>query len=736
MSLIVAYLLAPALPAAAQLRVVTYNTGNSQGGQTLARSDMDVVLGAIGTESVGGIAKPLDVLVLQEQASPSSSTQSFVNVLNGLYGGNDYRRGSTTGSSLGGGVMGIVYNSATVTLVDELAFGALSGNGQLRQTLRYQLRPVGYDAAADFYVYVDHYKAGSSGSEQSQRLVEAQSVRNNADALGQGTHVIYAGDFNVQSSSEAMYQELLSAGPGQAFDPIDTPGTWHNSSSLRHTHTQSPATSSAYNGQVLGGMDDRFDFQLVSGEMLDGEGLAYIDGTYRAFGNNGTHGCCNSPLTGSGASSATLAALRSVSDHIPVVADYQVPAVLDVLVGSLPSTIPLGASVALDVSVANLADVVAVAGADELDYSLTTSGALSGAATGIDFALGGGNTHQVVLDTSTPGLQSGQITVASSSQGVAGGFFTLPIEYTVGQGGGGPIFGVVARDNFDGQLNRLAFTQTPDTDAAPFGSPADGFGVYQAGVSSSIPFALVDDSFSVFPADVQGIVDASPDSPGYKGDRWFGVVDVENADNPSGVAEAVWTFDVAGARDLEISIDMAAMGDFDADDSFVWKYAFDNGPAETLFSSLVDEAGTATYTLADGDMVTLDDPLVMTGDLAGPIELSNSFQTLTAELTGQGSELTVTLEATTNGEGSPSANHEAYALDNIVLRGWTGAETADLDDDGDIDGRDLLLVQRNDPTQTPAWESQFGVDSASATIPEPNAWLIVAVGVAGLWLRR
>lgn len=697
---------------------------------------MDVVLEAIGNESVAGIAKPLDVLVLQEQAAPSTSTQSFANVLNGLYGGNDYRRGGTTGGSFGGGVMGIVYNSATVTLIDELAFGTLSGAGQLRQTLRYQLRPVGYDEAADFFIYVDHYKAGSDPSDQNQRLVEAQSVRSNADALGEGTPIIYAGDFNLQASSEAMYQHLLSAGPGQAFDPIDTPGTWHNNSSLRHTHTQSPATSAAYNGQVLGGMDDRFDFQLVSGELLDGEGVSYIDGTYRAFGNNGSHACCNSPLTGTGASSATLAALRSVSDHIPVVADYQIPAMLDVAVGSLPTTVPLGAAVTLDVTVTNLANVVAAIGADELDYSLSTSGALSGSAAGIDLALGGGNLHQVVLDTSTPGFQSGQIIVSSSSQAVAGGLFTLPIEYTVGQGGGGPVFGVVARDSFDTQQNRLAFTQTPDTMANPFSSPADAFGVYQVGVSSSIPFALVDDSFSVFPADVQGIVDASPDSPGYKSDRWFGVTDVENADNPSGVAEAVWTFDVAGVRDLEISIDMAAMGDFDQDDQFIWTYAFDDGPTQTLFSSLVDEAATATYTMADGDEVTLDDPLVMTGAADGPVQLNNLFQTLTAALSGQGSELILSLEATTNGEGTPSANHEAYALDDIVVRGWTGGDSTDLDDDGDVDGRDLLLVQRQNPAQTAAWESQFGVAGASAAIPEPSASVLMLVGVSRLWWRR
>ena len=36
-------------------------------------------------------------------------------------------------------------------------------------------------------------------------------------------------------------------------------------------------------------MDDRFDFQLVSGEFLDGQGLNYIGNSYHSFGNNGYH---------------------------------------------------------------------------------------------------------------------------------------------------------------------------------------------------------------------------------------------------------------------------------------------------------------------------------------------------------------------------------------------------------------------------------------------------------------
>ena len=39
---------------------------------------------------------------------------------------------------------------------------------------------------------------------------------------------------------------------------------------------------------VGSGLDDRFDFQLVTGEFLDGAGLNYINNSYHSFGNNGS----------------------------------------------------------------------------------------------------------------------------------------------------------------------------------------------------------------------------------------------------------------------------------------------------------------------------------------------------------------------------------------------------------------------------------------------------------------
>src|SRR5690606_39851746 len=76
-----------------------------------------------------------------------------------------------------------------------------------------------------------------------------------------------------------------------------------------------PARRSSDLQNPAGPMDDRFDFQLVSGEMLDGEGMSIIPGSYRAFGNNGTHSLNGAITTGTGASAAVLTALRNNRDR-------------------------------------------------------------------------------------------------------------------------------------------------------------------------------------------------------------------------------------------------------------------------------------------------------------------------------------------------------------------------------------------------------------------------------------
>ena len=315
------------LMAVGDLRIVSYNVLANDGSPS---NDLGTVLAAIGSESYSGRARPIDVLAVQEVRSQTTATTAIVNQLNAIYGVNAYSRGSLNGAALGGAAdtVGLVYRTSTISLINEVAIGNVSTSGQPRQSLRYQLRPLELGAGNDFYLYNSHYKASSGDAEEARRNVEATAIRNNANALGQGALIVYTGDWNLYSSNEAAYQTLLGSGAGQAFDPINRPGNWHNSSSFNDIFTQAPSTNPQA-GFVGGGIDDRFDFQLLTGEWFDGVGLEYAPNSYHVFGNNGSvrinnsiNNAMSTALAGLTNRSTILNLLTTVTDHLPVVADY------------------------------------------------------------------------------------------------------------------------------------------------------------------------------------------------------------------------------------------------------------------------------------------------------------------------------------------------------------------------------------------------------------------------------
>ena len=123
------------------------------------------------------------------------------------------------------------------------------------------------------------------------------------------------------------------------------------------------------------------------------------------------------------------------------------------------------------------------------------------------------------------------------------------------------------------------------------------------------PFAVLDDSLSIFPADSQGIIGEA------NLDEFFCIVDTENGDN-SGPVSAEWAFDISGYSALELAIDIGAMGDFEvSNDFFTIEASIDGGPAELLFASTVEEAGNQDYTMDGGATFNLNDPMLLDGVL-------------------------------------------------------------------------------------------------------------------------
>ncbi|HOI86779.1 MAG TPA: hypothetical protein PLV51_02855 [Lentimicrobium sp.] len=172
---------------------------------------------------------------------------------------------------------------------------------------------------------VAHLKASSGSTNAAARASMTSAVMTWLRTNALPGNYLIMGDFNLYTSSEEAYQNLINPiNANQAFrfyDPVDTPGNWSNNYAYAGVHTQS--VSSSGNGcQASGGLDDRFDFILASGSIMNGtEGIRYLEGSYEAIGQDGNHfnKSINDYPSNVSVPSAVLNALASNSDHLPVV---------------------------------------------------------------------------------------------------------------------------------------------------------------------------------------------------------------------------------------------------------------------------------------------------------------------------------------------------------------------------------------------------------------------------------
>jgi len=215
----------------------------------------------------------------------------------------------------------LVYNTDLFDLIDE-------------QTITTNYRDVNYfklalknDAEALLHVYVSHLKSSFGDQNAQIRFEMAEFWYDHIRDLPPNSNVIAAGDFNVYSGTEPAYEMLLSNnGSNTLKDPIDMPNWDEFGFSNFEILTQSTRASSPGNG-AGGGMDDRFDFILLSDQIMNGTNrFAYMDDTYKALGNNGT--CYNQDLLDCQFFNEVpfdiLRALRNMSDHLPIVLTMEV----------------------------------------------------------------------------------------------------------------------------------------------------------------------------------------------------------------------------------------------------------------------------------------------------------------------------------------------------------------------------------------------------------------------------
>lgn len=183
------------------------------------------------------------------------------------------------------------------------------------------------------YVYISHLKAGNSIENAAQRNLEATALKNYITQRINGEHFIVAGDFNVYSANENAYQTLLNYGV-TLNDPISQEGEWHNNINYSNYHTQSTRTKYLSDGGSIGGMDDRFDFILISDDLLEGR-LSYEANSYYSVGQDGNHfNLSFNNINNSTVPSYVNNALYYMSDHLPVVMNLKYDPSLSNIKGS------------------------------------------------------------------------------------------------------------------------------------------------------------------------------------------------------------------------------------------------------------------------------------------------------------------------------------------------------------------------------------------------------------------
>lgn len=240
----------------------------------------------------------------------------------------------------------IFYNTNTFTLLSQDIIPTL-----FRDFNRYTLRLNTLDQISNpiiLDVFVCHLKASDGIENENLRKEMVDDLiaylNDPSNDFDHNSHVILAGDFNVYSSSEPAFQELINPTNTISFiDPANRIGNWHNNVSFVDVFTQSTRTVTFLGGSS-GGLDDRFDFIMTSENMQSDATLSFVPDSYNVFGNNNNPDCYNSEVNSSDCSGveydqALRDALYYFSDHLPVTLQLQTNQTLSAEISAMESPI-------------------------------------------------------------------------------------------------------------------------------------------------------------------------------------------------------------------------------------------------------------------------------------------------------------------------------------------------------------------------------------------------------------
>lgn len=272
-----------------------------------------------------------DILEINEMNNDSTNADTILNSVITIGAGfSNYKRAHYTNNANSSIVNMLFYNADKFTLYSE---------DIIVQTLRdinvyklYYNDPSKLSVGDTIFLTVlsAHFKASSGSTNETKRANQATDIMNYLKSLSNPGNLILAGDFNIYNSSEQAYVNLTTDPNLQVNfnDPINVPGTWHNGSGFSNYHTQCTRLVNEPDGGSSGGLDDRFDFILCNNSVInDSDRIQYIPNSYITVGQDGLHyndALTSAPTNTSVPTTALVNALYNMSDHLPLIAEFEV----------------------------------------------------------------------------------------------------------------------------------------------------------------------------------------------------------------------------------------------------------------------------------------------------------------------------------------------------------------------------------------------------------------------------
>ncbi len=284
-----------------------FSCDNTNNNTTDKNNNLEIIL---------GYAQP-DILCVNELGKSNANADNLLNNALNSYGSKTYARATLTGNSSITNM--IFYNTEKFILTGQETTYSYPRSINIYK-FRYTEAAYGGTNPPEFTVISAHLKAGNNNDDEQDRRNSINNVMARIDQLGAGNY-FFTGDLNMYSSSDAGFQKMTNYSNATLnfYDPINQLGSWSNNSAYTNYHTQ----SSHYSGScaVGGGLDDRFDFVMISADVKNGtKKLSYKPGSYETIGQDGDHFNSSVNWGGNNAVSTTIAsALYEMSDHLPVI---------------------------------------------------------------------------------------------------------------------------------------------------------------------------------------------------------------------------------------------------------------------------------------------------------------------------------------------------------------------------------------------------------------------------------